>query len=129
MHPCERERKYRRKKERKDNELWISFKRDIAPWPPYSFSFLSSSPPSPLSLSFSLCPLPPLKSIRADCHGSVACMHQAGLQQRSAVSPRALCGGDNSLLSQTTLLGFQFNSNIHLRLTWDDTKERNIGYI
>lgn len=86
VHPSERERKYRRKKERKDNELWISFKRDIAPWPPHCFSFLSSSPPSP-GLSLSLCVLCLLLNrygltvmgqwpvcIRQDCNRGALCL-------------------------------------------------------
>lgn len=70
---------------RKDNELWICFKRDITPWPPHCFSFLSSSLSSP-SL-FSLCVLCLLLNrygltvmgqwpvcIRLDCNRGALCL-------------------------------------------------------
>lgn len=70
---------------RKDNKLWIRFKRDIAPWPPHCFSFLSSSLSSP-SL-FSLCVLCLLLNrygltvmgqwpvcIRLDCNRGALCL-------------------------------------------------------
>lgn len=86
------------KKEGMDNELWISFKRDIAPWPPHCFSFF----PPPSHLSLFLCVLCLLLNrygltvmgqwpvrIRLDCYRGAQCLPELSLEviTRSYLKP------------------------------------------